>query len=352
MNPLQKLYQLLKINYWFKFSMEVFNVKKYFWAPHVHWRNENNHIIINDFQFRGKVVELFPDIYFHFQKGISLSEIYVIFKDFNSKILKMFLKDLIRNRVLVCNVSTPTELFETQNKFVYQEYDDEFFLYKENIESYKKKQLTRFMSKNTLQSIDLEECSDLPSLVQNRKSTRNFDTSKMMNFSKFSRLLNVFKQSPIQEGIKYFYPSAGGLYPVNIYLYIKDGRVENLEEGIYFYNPHSHSINLLNRVKLAEKKYHYFINHSAFNTSNFSIFFTLDCDVIMPKYKGAGYYYGILECGVMSATLANIAEYFDVGSCSIGEIDFDKIKDEFNLNSNEIYLHSVEVGLKNKEVNH
>lgn len=109
------------------------------------------------------------------------------------------------------------------------------------------------MSKNTLQSIDLEECSDLPSLVQNRKSTRNFDTSKMMNFSKFSRLLNVFKQSPIQEGIKYFYPSAGGLYPVNIYLYIKDGRVENLEEGIYFYNPHSHSINLLNRVKLAEK---------------------------------------------------------------------------------------------------
>ncbi|OCB97260.1 SagB/ThcOx family dehydrogenase [Bacillus amyloliquefaciens] len=325
-------------------------MKKYFWAPHVHWRHEDNQIIINDFQFRGKVVDLFPDIYFQFQKGISLSEIYDVFGDFNQKILKMFLKDLIHNRVLVSNVITPKELFETQYKFAYQEYDEDYFLYEENIKSYKNKQLTRFMSNKALQSISLEEDSDIPPLIKKRKSIRDFDTSKKMDFSKFSKLLNVFKQSQIEEGIKYFYPSAGGLYPVNIYLYIKDGRIENIEEGVYLYNPHSHSINLISRVKLAEKKYHYFINHNAFNTSNFSIFFTLDCDVIMPKYKGDGYYYGILECGVMTATLANFAEYLDIGACSIGDIDFEKIKDEFNLNSNEIYLHSVEVGLKNKGV--
>ncbi|MCI4139080.1 SagB/ThcOx family dehydrogenase [Bacillus vallismortis] len=321
-------------------------MNKYFWAPSIQWRQEDNEIIIGELKFKGKVIDFFPEIYFEFQKGIFLNELPLIFQDFNIKILKMFVRDLIRNRVLIDSSSTPNELFKTQNQFIHSNFEENYFLNSENINEYRNNQLNRLASLKFKETIQLNDCEEIPSFIKERKSTRNFDSSKPISFSTFSNILGVFQQKNIKGNTQYFYPSAGGLYPVNIYLYIKENRVENIEKGLYLYKPSDNSINLIERAEFREINFNYFINSEIFKKSNFTVFYTLDNDVIIPKYGGNGYYYGLLEAGVMTSLLSYITEYFKVGSCSIGEIKFDELKEYFKLKKNEVFLHTVEVGIK------
>ncbi|MCY9135877.1 SagB/ThcOx family dehydrogenase [Bacillus atrophaeus] len=321
-------------------------MNKYFWAPNIQWRQEDNEIIIGELKFKGKVIDFFPEIYFEFQKGIFLNELPIIFQDFNIKILKMFVRDLIRNRVLIDSTSTPNELFKAQNQFVYNDFEEGYFLKNENINEYRNNQLNRFSLMEFKETIPLNHFEEIPSFIRSRKSTRDFDSSKTMSFSTFSNILGVFQQTNIKGNIQYFYPSAGGLYPVNIYLYIKKNRVENIEEGLYLYKPSDNSINLVGKVDFNKVNFHYFMNDGIFKQSTFTVFYTLDNDAIIPKYGGNGYYYGLLEAGVMTSLLSYITEFFKVGSCSIGDIKFDELKEYFKFKRNEVFLHTVEVGMK------
>jgi amino acid adenylation domain-containing protein len=44
---------------------------------------------------------------------------------------------------------------------------------------------------------------------------------------------------------KYRYPSAGNLYPVQVYLHVQAGRISDLPGGIYYYHPRDHALFLL-----------------------------------------------------------------------------------------------------------
>ncbi len=57
-----------------------------------------------------------------------------------------------------------------------------------------------------------------------------------------SRLLGLLKQETVNGEPKYLYPSAGGLNAVQTYVYAKEGRVEGLSAGIYYYHPVSHQL--------------------------------------------------------------------------------------------------------------
>ena len=66
----------------------------------------------------------------------------------------------------------------------------------------------------------------------------------------------------------------------------------------------------------------------------------------MPKYDGMSYYYGIVESGILISMLTISGEKVGIGSCSIGDMIYDKIIPFFNLNENQILLHSMEFGYK------
>ena len=51
----------------------------------------------------------------------------------------------------------------------------------------------------------------------------------------------------------------------------------------------------------------------------------------MPKYGGMAYIYACIDTGIMVSLLTYIAEAEEVGSCSIGEMDYKKIKPLFPL---------------------
>jgi amino acid adenylation domain-containing protein len=79
-----------------------------------------------------------------------------------------------------------------------------------------------------------------------RQSYRHYlDTP--LALEQFGALLRCLAALPLESAPlpKYRYPSAGSLYPVQTYLYVKPGRVEGLVGGFYYYQPAAHQLLLL-----------------------------------------------------------------------------------------------------------
>ncbi|WNV20984.1 SagB/ThcOx family dehydrogenase [Bacillus sp. SI2] len=325
--------------------------KRYYWSPVVQWKFEDGQIIIENFTFKGFPIELFLETYYFLQNAQGRTEEEL--KDYcnqlkgkNSKITTMFLNDLIKKRILIMSLNEPKELFACQSRFVEGDYAEDYFFHKENVENYVNEKLNRFSIAENKDFIELEVTKQLPDFIENRRSSRSFDKNKIVTFSKFSNFINAMGQRRDGEKIRYIYPSAGGIYPLNIYLYIKKDRVEGIEEGIYKYNPEKKGLYLLSRLEKIDKNAHFFTNSDIFNDSAFSIFISYDGELNMHKYKETGYFFGIIECGILLSILSYSAEFFGLGCCIIGEMDFDKIKSAFEFNTNEVFLQSLEIGIR------
>lgn len=328
------------------FNNNVNNNKKYYWSPSVFWEKIDNKIKIEVFSYENAIETLFPKFYFLTQKGVFINDLLEAFPDMDNRKLSLFINDLIKKRILVSKLLTPQEIFYPQNRLYETSYGKELIFDSEALSNFKKKQLNRtfdLVDKKKIHLINDDVCSEP---ISERRSHRRFDEMSRISFDSFSKLLSVFKQLRNKDEIKYYYASAGGLYPIDIFIYVKSGRVENLNEGIYYYNPIDNCLQLVNDSVAINDNAHLFFNKDIFKSSAFSLYMIYNADVTMPKYKSNGYFYACIDTGIMVSTLTQVAEAVNIGLCSIGEMDFRKIEKYFKLNENQIYIHSIEVGLK------
>ena len=314
----------------------------YFWNPVIHWCVRGENIVIGDVKLPKKILELFVQMYSCTQNGISYDGLQQLDWPVEMEKVHKLFGILVKRNICIRHVNTPSQLFEAQSKLVQSKYSEEYFLNAAHVEAYRKLQLERNKEKKHTQSeISLNGDLDLPEFITARHSTRQFDTAKVISLEVFKNLLGVFAT---QDGRKYLYPSAGGLYPVNVYVYVKKGRIEGIAEGLYYYNPYYNSIAMIQEGNVISEDSQYFTNREIFLTSGITLYFTYCGDVNMTKYGGNGYLYGILDCGIMVGLVENCAQYLGLSSCSIGDMDFDSIKESFLLEEQEVYLHSIEIG--------
>lgn len=130
-----------------------------------------------------------------------------------------------------------------------------------------------------------------------------------------------------REFSKYRYASAGGLYPVQIY--IKVGSEElDIPQGYYYYDPNGFFI-----------KINSITNSSAENNSFTEVFFVADLDIIEPFYgKKNGLKYSQLEVGYMLGVLDQELSYSD--SYTYSTIDVEDYK-SFELQGNKKILEKI-----------
>ncbi len=176
-----------------------------------------------------------------------------------------------------------------------------------------------------------------------RLSYRQF-LSEPLSFAQFSHFLGVLRQIELGGLPKYRYPSAGGIYPVQIYLYIKPDRIPGLAEGIYYYNPQSHQLIVLSEGVHLTSDIHASINQFIFEQSAFSLFLIGDLTTITSQYGNAARDFCLLEAGYMSQLLMNSAPAYDIGLCPVGGLNFDSIRDLFCLEESHVCLHSLLCG--------
>jgi len=173
-----------------------------------------------------------------------------------------------------------------------------------------------------------------------RMSHRTFH-KELLSFERFSNFMGTLSRGEIAELPKYLYPSAGGIYPVQTYLYIKPERIEGLTEGIYYYNPHTHQLTLISRQAHLDHHLHGTINQGIFDESAFSLFFIGQLQTISTVYGNAARDFCLLEAGYMSQLLMMEAAKHAIGLCPIGDMAFEAIRPLFALEESHILLHSL-----------
>ena len=319
---------------------------KYYWSPVIHWNLKNGKLYIEEHECPEIAVKVFPEFYFLTQEGICIEELFDKFSHVNGNELLEFINVLIASRVLVNSILNPQEIFSTQNRLFKNAYSEDIIYVPEESYKFKQAQLSRSYHSNQNKSVTILDSFQYPPYLEDRKTYRTFDNSREIPFNKFSYVMSILGQKIADGNIKYYYASAGGLYPIDVYVYIKEASVEKLQKGLYYYNPvHNQLEEVDSELKVTDKVYN-FTNKEIFNSSAFSIYLIYNAEVNMPKYSSMGYYFACIDTGIMIGTLTQAAELAGVGLCSIGSINFDIISEHFKLNENQVLLHTVECGLK------
>lgn len=317
----------------------------YYWLPGAVWKLHDGKVIINDSVY--DAADLFPKFYFLTQQGCDVNTLLQEFmgKDENKikKVVEWFLSD----GILVTTITSWHKVFTPHKKLFNNKYDLDILFNKEKYNRFKDEQMSRMYDGGLNVRLDLlPENGSLPTTLSKRRSYRNFNEKEVMTFKDFSSLLSVFRQHKNEKGeYTYYYASSGALYPVDIYLYVKENRVEKVERGLYYYHPASHKLNLINKDEITESSA-YVKNKEIFKSSAVTVYMIFNAEACMPVYGSDGYFYACLDSGIMISSLTQVAETCNVGLCSIGDTNFNVIKDLFKLNEHQTLLHNIELGIK------
>lgn len=328
-------------------TMAVSDSRRYFWAPSVRWTRTANEVVIEIYSYADVALRVFPEFYFVAQNGKTLQELLAEFPRENPDKLRAMILDFIRNRILVDTLQGPHEIFYSQTHLFKNPYSEDILIDPAAYERFKSDQMNRCFHGASGPKLSLLAPADYPAWLTARRSARSFNDTTPISFDTFGRLLSTLKQSRDEHGkVTYYYASAGGLYPIDVFVYVKKGRVDDVAAGLYYYNPLENSLQFVSEAEdFTDASYQ--PNKILARSSAFSLFFFYSASATMPKYGGSGYYYACLEVGLMVATLTAIAEAAGIAVCSIGDLNFRRIEHHFKLETGQVYLHLLELGRKN-----
>jgi amino acid adenylation domain-containing protein len=175
-----------------------------------------------------------------------------------------------------------------------------------------------------------------------RRSYRKFQ-QRPIAFEQFCEFLGVLQPVTL-EGfplLKYRYASAGGLYPVQTYLYVKPGRVEGVGAGTYYYDPLEHRLVALHSEARLTRDDYKPTNHANFEGSAFSVFLVGQYDAIRPVYGDASRDFCMIEAGLIASLLEGASVARNIGLCHVGGVNFERIRPTLDLNEGHEYLYGL-----------
>jgi len=187
-----------------------------------------------------------------------------------------------------------------------------------------------------------------------RRSHRTF-LQRPIPFRQFSEFLGCLQQNVREGKPKYQWGSAGGLYPIQVYVYIKPGCVEGVDPGISYYHPVMHHLSLITPHLELELGVFGLINQQMFDQAAFALFLIGQMKAIEPMYAELSRDFCLIEAGLMTQLLETSAPAHQIALCQTGAIDFKKIQHLFALEEGCIYLHSLlggtmDTGLQEKQL--
>jgi SagB-type dehydrogenase family enzyme len=138
-------------------------------------------------------------------------------------------------------------------------------------------------------------------------------------------------------------PSAGALYPVEIYLCARN--VSGLEDRGYHYNPGTHALEALRSratsAAVARASLYTEITAQAAFVLIMTAVFGRSCD----KYGERGYRFALLDCGHVAQNLQLVATAIGLGSVGIGGFLDDELNELLELDGvTEAVVHTIAFG--------
>ncbi len=140
------------------------------------------------------------------------------------------------------------------------------------------------------------------------------------------------------------YPSAGSLYPVQVYLQIKAGRVTGVAGGFYYYHPLEHKLLPLSADEQALTNIYLEATQSIVDAAAFTVILMTDLAAIEPIYGDAAYQMSVLEAGYMSQLLMTEAGAHNIGICPLGGVHVTPLGQLLQLSDTHRVMHCLAGG--------
>lgn len=183
----------------------------------------------------------------------------------------------------------------------------------------------------------------LEKAISLRRSVRNYKNARI-KLSELSQLLWAGQGITDKSGNFRAVPSAGALYPLEIYIY--SGNVEELENGIYKYSPENHELFLIisgdKNTELVNKIYSkdWLVNAPLF------IVIAGVYERTAVKYGERAKRYVHMESGHSAQNICLQATALGLASLTIGAFDDESLHKLTGMEKNEQPLYIIPVGKK------
>lgn len=164
----------------------------------------------------------------------------------------------------------------------------------------------------------------LEKAIRVRRTIRAFD-GRALSLKQISQLLWSAQGITEPGGFKRAAPSAGALYPMDIYAVVGAGCVEGLDPGVYRYEPEGHSIS----PGRGEDARGDVANASLWQTwmaqAPLSLVITAEYSRIMGKYGQRGIRYAMIEAGHIGQNIFLQAQAMGLAAGIVGAFEDDKL---------------------------
>ncbi|MEM0340982.1 MAG: SagB family peptide dehydrogenase [Acidilobaceae archaeon] len=166
---------------------------------------------------------------------------------------------------------------------------------------------------------------DLFTAIESRRSRRSF-SSDPLSLEEVSALLyytaGITAKTKWGELLR-AYPSAGNLQPVELYLAVS--RVENLEKGLYHYNPSEHSLEMLEVGDFSAPLTVAALDQVFIERAPLNLIVTAVYRRTAQRYGLRAYRYVLLDSAMASEHIYLIAEALNLATVAVGAFYDDDI---------------------------
>jgi len=136
----------------------------------------------------------------------------------------------------------------------------------------------------------------LETTIHQRRTVRSFN-SKELTLNQLSQLLWAAQGITEPGAFKRAAPSAGALYPMDIYGAVGGGCVEGLNPGVYLYDPATHSFSLTQEGDMRRDIAMASLGQMWMSYAPITFIITAEYSRIMGKYGQRGVRYAMIEAG-------------------------------------------------------
>lgn len=178
-------------------------------------------------------------------------------------------------------------------------------------------------------------------LAETRESCREFESTKVGVEDIGTCLEAAYSE-------KHPVPSAGALYPLRIYVIVRDN-ASDIPGGYYQYDHKESTLIQFNPEPNWEKLKFVFNSEELIHDAPVIFVITADLERQAQKYSSRGYRYTLLEAGHSAQDIHLAATELELGSLEYGGFQDEKVAQELELNLDERPLISIAIGHKSTE---
>lgn len=171
-----------------------------------------------------------------------------------------------------------------------------------------------------------------------------------LQLSQLGSLLSILQRKSFNGRSKYVYASSGGKLAVQTYLYVKEGAIEALRGGVYYYHPEANGLYLLragldlDRAAFAE------YSRTLFDRAAVGIFLVAQMGAIEPTYGGASHPLVVMDAGYQAQLLVQRQRAAGISIAPVLGVDFARIAESFRLGGGHRFIHCLLCGSSSENV--